>query len=171
MFIRYFVEIPRAKTEVEDDLFASPDEMLADPARDARLRGDRLLAEIGWGDPPARIRTRVDLRVGQPIRFPSKTVLPVSWKPASLEALIPSLDADIELGELGPRRTQLSISARYTPPLGLFGRAVDRALLHRVAEATVKDFLDGVAERLSASSQPTTAVRTPAAVDVRPSSA
>ena len=60
---------------------------------------------------------------------------------------VPSLDADIEVGELGPERTQLSISARYTPPLGSLGRVLDRALLHRVAEATVKDFLDRVAER------------------------
>jgi hypothetical protein len=33
--------------------------------------------------------------------------------------------------------------------MGAFGRMLDRALLHRVAEATVKDFLDGIAERLA----------------------
>ena len=69
----------------------------------------------------------------------------MSWKPAGLDSLLPTLEADIELGALGPERTQLSISARYTPPLGSLGRALDRALLHRVAEATVKDFLDGAA--------------------------
>ena len=70
--------------------------------------------------------------------------------PAGLDSLFPSLDADIELGELGPERTQLSMSARYTPPLGPVGRFLDRALLHRVAEATVKDFLDRAAQMLSA---------------------
>jgi hypothetical protein len=168
MFIRYFVEIPRMMTEVENDLLASPAEVLSGPARDAESRGDRLLAEVGWGASPARISTRVELRVGHPIRFPSKTVLPVSWRPAFLEALIPNLDADIELGELGPERTQLSISARYTPPLGQVGVVLDRALLHRVAEATVKDFLDRVAERLSRS---TLVVQTSAIVDVGTSSA
>jgi hypothetical protein len=29
------------------------------------------------------------------------------------------------------------------------GRAIDRALLHRVAEATIKDFLDRVGEALA----------------------
>ena len=51
---------------------------------------------------------------------------------------------------LGPKRTQLSISARYRPPMGPLGRALDKAMLHRVAEATIKDFLDRVGERLEA---------------------
>jgi hypothetical protein len=32
--------------------------------------------------------------------------------------------------------------------LGAIGQAIDRALLNRVAEATVKDFLDGTARKL-----------------------
>jgi hypothetical protein len=34
--------------------------------------------------------------------------------------------------------------------MGVIGRALDRALLHRVAEATIKDFLDRVGERIGA---------------------
>src|SRR5262249_33325982 len=100
---------------------------------------------VGFGPAGARIDKQVELEFGEPIRVPGKTVLPMAWRPARLEALFPRLDADIEVGELGPERTQLSISARYTPPLGAVGRALDRALLHRVAEATVRDFLDRVA--------------------------
>ena len=50
---------------------------------------------------------------------------------------------------MGEDRTQLAISARYRPPLGVLGRTVDRVLLHRVAEATVKDFLDRVGEAIT----------------------
>jgi hypothetical protein len=32
--------------------------------------------------------------------------------------------------------------------MGVVGRALDRALLHRVAEATIKDFLDRVGENV-----------------------
>ena len=120
------------------------------PARGAEERGEELLAEVGFGPPGARIGKRVELQFGEPIRLPSKTVLPMSWKPAGLEGLLPRLEADIEVGELGPERTQLSISARYTPPFGSFGRVLDRGLLHRVAEATVKDFLDRAGQILSA---------------------
>ena len=81
---------------------------------------------------------------GEPVRFPSMTSLPLTWEPVGLEGVLPRLEADIELGSLGEDRTQLAISARYRPPLGVVGRTVDRVLLHRVAEATVKDFLDRV---------------------------
>ena len=38
--------------------------------------------------------------------------------------------------------------ARYVPPLGAVGRVIDRAIMSRVAEATLKDFLDGVHDAL-----------------------
>jgi hypothetical protein len=59
------------------------------------------------------------------------------------------LEADLEVAGLGATRTQLSISARYRPPMGPFGRVLDRALLHRVAEAALKDFLDRVGATIS----------------------
>ncbi len=149
MFIRYFIEIPRAMAEVETEVLDSPGRWSTEPARDAEARSRQLLADVGFGPPGARLAKRVDIQFGEPLRFPSKTILPMSWTPAGLEGLFPSLDADIELGALGPTRTQLSISARYTPPLGAFGRVLDRAVLHRVAEATVKDFLDRAAQILS----------------------
>jgi hypothetical protein len=69
----------------------------------------------------------------------------MTWEATGPEGLLPTLEGDLEVASLGPNRTQLSISAMYTPPMGAFGRALDRGLLHRVAEATVKDFLDRVA--------------------------
>ena len=77
------------------------------------------------------------------------TSLPLTWDPIGLEGLLPRLDANLELGSLGVDRTQLAISARYRPPLGVVGRAVDRVLLHRVAEATLKDFLDRLGQAIT----------------------
>ena len=68
----------------------------------------------------------------------------MTWQPTGAGALLPVLEADLEIGALGAHRTQLALNASYRPPLGTVGRAIDRALLHRVAEATVKDFLDQV---------------------------
>jgi hypothetical protein len=148
MFIRYFTEIPRPMADVEAELLQSPGLWSSESAREAEAQGQRLLAEVGFGPPGARIDKRIELQFGEPIRFPSRTILPMSWKPAGLDSLLPRLEADIEVGEMGPERTQLSISARYTPPLGSLGRVLDRALLHRVAESTVKDFLDKMGGRL-----------------------
>jgi hypothetical protein len=58
------------------------------------------------------------------------------------------LDADLEVAALAPGRTQLAMSARYDPPLGVVGKMIDRTILYRVAEATIKDFLDTLADAL-----------------------
>jgi hypothetical protein len=78
--------------------------------------------------------------------------VPLTWEPVGLDGLLPRLDANLELGPLGEDRTQLAISAHYRPPLGVVGRAVDRVLLHRVAEATLKDFLDQVGQAITSQS-------------------
>ena len=49
---------------------------------------------------------------------------------------------------MGSARTQLGLSANYEPPLGVLRKIADRALFHRVAEVTVKDFLERIGERL-----------------------
>jgi hypothetical protein len=149
MFIRYYLDLPIRFEDVEAALVAQPEAWVPGLARDAEDRGERLLAEVGFAyDREHRLDKRVEIDFGEPYRIPSKTLLPMSWRPAGAEHLFPALEADLEVAPLGPSRTQLSISARYRPPMGAVGRALDRALLHRVAEATMKDFLDRVGEAL-----------------------
>jgi hypothetical protein len=151
MFARYFVEVPLPADQVERALLDSPAEWLSAIAGAAQERGDGLLVEVGVGPLEAGFRRHVFLRLGEPVRFPSMTSVPLTWEPVGLEGLLPRLDANIELGPLGEDRTQLAISARYQPPLGVVGHAIDRVLLHRVAEATLKDFLDRVGQAITLS--------------------
>jgi len=144
MFVRYYIELSLPVVKVEQALVGSPAGWLSAVAGEAQARGDGLLGEVGVGSLGARLRRQVRIQLGEPVRFPSMTSLPLTWEPVGLEGVLPRLDANLELGSLGGDRTQLAISARYRPPLGAIGRAVDRVLLHRVAEATVKDFLDRV---------------------------
>jgi hypothetical protein len=151
MFARYFIEVPLPADQVERALLDSPAGWLSAIAGAAQERGDGLLVEVGVGPIEAGLRRRVSLRLGKPVRFPSMTSVPLTWEPVGLEGLLPRLDANIELGPLGEDRTQLAISARYQPPLGVVGHALDRVLLHRVAEATLKDFLDRVGQAITLS--------------------
>ncbi len=143
MFARYYVELPLQRERVEQVLTEAPGSWLPGLATQANLRGDRLLAEVGFGD-DVRIARQVAIDLGTPIRLPTKTVVPLRWTATGATGLFPAMDADLEVAPLGHDRCQLSISARYVPPLGALGRAMDRALLFRVAEATIKDFLDRV---------------------------
>ena len=146
MFVRYYLELPLPFEQVESAVLRSPEEWVPGLARGAGDRAEVLLGEVGFGSPGRRVEKQVQIELGQPVRFPSKTVLPMRWRPTGPEALFPSLEADIEVAGLGPHRTQLSVSAQYRPPLGMVGRAIDRTLLHRVAEATMKDFVDTMGE-------------------------
>lgn len=150
MFLRYFVELALPFETVDAELLGLPEEWIPGVARDANDRGERLLAEVGFGPQNRRVQKQVRIELGEVVRLSSKTVLPMSWRATGLQPLFPVLEADIEVAALGPNRTQLSTNARYEPPLGALGRAIDRALMHRVAEATVKDFLDCVAQGLQA---------------------
>jgi len=138
MFARYFVELAGDRDAIELIVLDAPERWLPTLATSANHRGDRLLAEVGFGD-DVRIARTVALTVGDPIRMPAKTTIPLG----------PALDADLEVAPLEDGRCQLAISARYDPPLGAVGRAIDRALLARVAEATVKDFLDRVRDSIA----------------------
>lgn len=148
MFIRYFLDLSVPFEKVEAALLDEPSAWVPGLARDAEDRGERLLVEVGFDLDERRIGKEVLVEIGEPFALPSKTLLPISWMATGPERAFPHLDADIEIAALGANRTQLSISARYRPPFGALGRAIDKAVLHRVAEATVKDFLDGVGERL-----------------------
>ena len=64
-------------------------------------------------------------------------------------ALFPVLDADLTLTDFGARGTLVALAGVYRPPLGLVGQALDRAVLHRIAVATIKDFLARVAAELA----------------------
>ena len=153
MFARYYVELPVSPETVEHALSDDPRSWLPVLAMDANHRGDTLLAEIGFGE-RIRMKREVAVKLSPPIRSSSKTVFPLRWEASDHPGLFPALDADLEVAPLGDSRTHLAMSARYVPPFGTVGRAIDRALLSRVAEATLKDFLDRVAEAILGSLGP-----------------
>lgn len=149
MFARYFVEIDVDPTWVEASLLDDPQAWIPGLATNANERGDGLLAAVGFGEKLA-IRRVVRIRLGEPVRAATKTVVPLEWTAVGGAGMFPDMHADLEISPLSPGRCQLAMSARYAPPLGVMGRALDRGVLFRVAEATVKDFLDRVAARIIA---------------------
>jgi hypothetical protein len=62
--------------------------------------------------------------------------------------LFPVLDADIRLTPAGDSATLLTMTGSYRPPLGALGDVLDRGILHRVAAATIRNFLAEVAAQI-----------------------
>jgi len=149
MFVRYFAELPFPLEAVEEMLLRSPEGWIPGLAHHAEDVGEQLLVDSGFGSAGQRAAERMVVGIKEPVRFPSRTILPMTWRAAAGEAPYPETEADIEVASLG-QITQLSVSARYRPPTGTAGRTVDRMLLHRVVEATVKDFVDRARDKLVA---------------------
>ena len=152
MFARYYVELPIAPGDVELALARDPRLWLPGLAEQANHCGDVLLADVGFGE-TIRIQRTVRVELGRPIRSGSKVIFPLRWAASGPAGLFPSLDADLDVAPLGDGRTQLAMSARYVPPLGGVGRVIDRAVLSRVAEATLKDFLDRLGATIMAATE------------------
>ena len=63
--------------------------------------------------------------------------------------LFPVLDADIRLIRAGERGSVLMMAGSYRAPFGPLGQTLDRAILHRVAAATIRRFLAQLAAQIS----------------------
>lgn len=65
----------------------------------------------------------------------------IRWETSgSGSTLFPALDADIKLSPDGSDATRLTVSGVYRPPLGGLGAGLDRAIMHRVAQGTIRTF-------------------------------
>ncbi len=150
MFLRYFVVIARPIEEVETDLATGAQKWMPALAWKSRGEGQRLLSELGFEVGTHRMGRGIEVELGALRPMNGVTLLPIRWRAASHAGLFPALDGQLEIAPMGKTTTQLGISATYEPPFGLFGKIADRALMHRVAEITVKDFLDRVGDQLAA---------------------
>lgn len=149
MFVRSYVELHLPIADVEEALLRAPERWIPQLAASAEERGDRLLAEVGFAASGHQVGKRVVIELGPPVRTPGRTWLPILWRATGPKGLFPTLEGELEVAALGPGLTQLGLSARYKPPFGLIGESIDRALLHRVAEATVHDFVERVGAALA----------------------
>ena len=68
-------------------------------------------------------------------------VVQLRWSASGPTELFPVMEADLEIAPMGAHQSQLGFSGSYDPPLGSFGRQLDRLLLHQLAEATVRAML------------------------------
>lgn len=76
------------------------------------------------------------------------TQLALEWQAASNPGLFPVMKAELSIYPLTSTETQLDFWGAYEPPLGAVGKAVDAVAGHRIAEASVRRFVDEVAAYL-----------------------
>lgn len=146
MFIEYSTRVKAGLAEVEKSLDAIRGN-LEEWADVAYREGEQLRARVG---PSASVAREVKLEIGIAEIHAYGLVYPVQWTAAEAALLFPDLTADLILSSRGHHETELTLKGTYQPPLGTLGKLADRTLLHRVAEATVKDWMDRLAAALGA---------------------
>ncbi len=97
------------------------------------------------------IRKRVIVETGEPVHEGTWTQVPITWKSSFPKKLFPVMEGKVELAPADGRITRLTVSGMYEAPLGRVGKELDDALMHRVAEATVKELAESIAKQLESS--------------------
>lgn len=112
-----------------------------------RLEGDGK-SDVGLRVAGVTIRKRVTVQLGEPENRGEWTNVPVSWKATFPERLFPVLTGRLEVVPVEKHVTRLTVSGMYEPPLGRLGGFIDDAVMHSVAEATVRELTESIAEQL-----------------------
>lgn len=148
-------------------MFVAEDAPIPLPIVDARARLSAYLSQAGLQGPSDRahdvaaellltagvagIAKGVVVQMREPYLHEGVTVVPFRWVATGASgALFPELDGNLELRPGTEDASVLSLLGAYRPPLAGLGRTLDRMLLHRVADATVRGFLRDIVTGLLA---------------------
>jgi len=111
----------------------------------ARDAGDIISVKVGPGAWPSVLARTVQITSSPPRIQRDELVVAFAWQAASGTSLFPMLDADFEVARFGSGQSMLAIRGSYDPPAGHIGDRADQLLCHRIAEATLRSFLEDIA--------------------------
>jgi hypothetical protein len=78
--------------------------------------------------------------------FPApSTRVQFEWEAANMPGLFPLMKAELSIYPLTPTETQLDFLGYYEPPFGVVGEAMNAIVGHRIADASVRSFVNDVA--------------------------
>jgi hypothetical protein len=99
------------------------------------------LARVGPVGPALGLSRLVAVRFSDMTIHEDYAIVAIRWETVGPGgALFPALDADIKLTPAGDDATMLAVSGVYRPPLGGLGAGLDRVILHRAAQASIRAF-------------------------------
>jgi hypothetical protein len=144
MFVEHSLHIERPIEAVTAALVKGPRKWFP------RINGDGSAA-VGPRVVGVAVRKKVTVSIGEPVTGGSWTQVPVTWQATSIRKLFPVMTGKVELAPVDAQVTRLTVCGMYEPPFGRLGKHLDDALMHRVAEATVRELADSIAKRLEKS--------------------
>jgi hypothetical protein len=116
-------------------------------ASETAFEGGRLaLVRVGpFGSAPGMSKL-VRVRMLDPVCRGTTMTVSLRWEATGASGeLFPVLDADLILTGEDDGRSRLGLVGSYRPPLGRAGAVLDRAVMNRVAAATIRSLLEEAA--------------------------
>jgi hypothetical protein len=154
MDLRIVETIDQPYALVRKAILGDPGKWLPGLATDA---ADRLVTELALRLGNVRVARSVEVDVTPPTIYPDRIEISVAWKAAEDAVFFPELAGAFKLEGMGPAQSRLSFEATYEPPARALGQLVDRAFMHRTAEASVREFVLGTARTLESHAAPPSA--------------
>ncbi|MGD2045351.1 MAG: hypothetical protein PVJ80_13290 [Gemmatimonadota bacterium] len=152
--VRAFDYVNQPYEKVRDALHESAEEILLAATKSAASRANSVASglhvNIGGIEVGAEISIDVESVEDDP-KAPlggQSTRLHLSWEAAKTPGLFPLMNGSLSVYALSATETQLDFEGDYEPPLGVVGAALDAAVGHRIAEASVHRFISDVAAHL-----------------------
>jgi hypothetical protein len=152
--LRCYAYVDRPYEAVRDVLRKHPLELLQRATVSAAKRADSLATSLRVAAAGIEIGVEVRIHV-QSVSdeegvagLPPVTRVSVGWEAARAPSLFPLMSADLSAWPLSSSETRLEVEGEYRPPLGFVGTAIDAAIGHRIAEASVHKLLEDVVAQL-----------------------
>jgi hypothetical protein len=119
----------------------------------AGARAEDLHAQLHARFGPIDLTADIDIEIGpfddtaQESGRPALRI-PLRWRAKRTPIAFPVMQAELAVYPLTPSETQLELAGSYEPPLGFVGRVIDGVVLHRIAEASVRQFIEDLRRHL-----------------------
>jgi hypothetical protein len=139
--VQHSVHIKRPVQQVSAALLEGPAKWFP------RLKGENV-SSLGLHVAGVPVRKKVAVEFGDPVKTSTWAVVPVTWKATFPQSLFPVMTGKVDLAPVSKEETRLTVSGMYEPPLGRLGEELNEAVMHRVAEGTVKELAESIAKRL-----------------------
>jgi hypothetical protein len=150
--IRCYDYVNHPFDQVCDALRSKSNSVFHEATTSAESRAETVAAGLHVNIAGIEIGKDVAVRIKLYEEFENKTskkmTVHLEWQATGQPGVFPVMTARLEVYPITSTETQLDFHGEYEPPLGVLGKAIDAVVGHRIAEASVHQFLTEVATYL-----------------------
>jgi len=152
--IRFFDYVNRPYAQVKDLLEVDASEVFRAATHAAESRAGAVAAALRVKVAGLEVAKDVAVRIHEIEEIegdagaPPVTRIRLEWEAVTAPRLFPFMRADLSIYPLTPTETQLDLEGTYEPPLLAIGQAMNAAIGHRIAEASVHQFVRDIGRHL-----------------------